>query len=68
MTDEQKNKILKEQLTKYLIYLGGTEDLLIENEIAFKVKGFYKCIFKFPYRENTALLRLQQDGNATPNN
>lgn len=65
MTDELKNKILKEQLIKYLTYLGGTEDLLIENEIAFKVKGFYKCIFKFPYRENTALLRLQQDGKTT---
>ena len=58
--------MLKEQLIKDLIPFGEPKDLLIENEIAFKIKGVHKCIFKFPYNKNTAQLLAPVDGNTTP--
>ncbi len=57
MTDEQKNKNLEE----HLIFFGRTKDLL--DEIAFKIKGFNKCIFKFPYNKNTVQLSVPVDGS-----
>lgn len=68
MTDKQKNKNLKERLIKSLIFLGRSKKLLVENEIAFKVKGFNKCIFKFPYNKNAAQLLRPGDGETTANN
>ena len=67
MTDQQKNKMLKARLTKYLTYLGGTKEMLFENEIAFKIKSFHKCIFKYPYNKNAAQLFTPVDGKATAN-
>lgn len=65
MTDEQENKRLRVQFIKHLTYLGGAKEMLIENKIAFKISGFHKCIFKYPYNKNTALLLRQQDGKTT---